>query len=94
MNSIEVDSVNYAVADPAGSAPFAFTGTDLVVGLNRRNPWVFLSEVGFADAARNAGRIGVVGLQLTWPQCFALAGRQCRRESETTACLPTLDRHL
>lgn len=53
-SSIDVDGVNYSVADPAGAAPFAFTvsglsftGTDLVVRLNRQNQWVFLSEVSF-----------------------------------------------
>ena len=57
-SSIDVDGVNYAVADPAGSAPFAFTvsglsftGTDLVVRLNSANQWVFLSEVSFDGVA-------------------------------------------
>jgi len=48
----------FAVADPLGSAPFSFTadglsftGTDLVVTLNRGNSWVFLSEVDFEGTA-------------------------------------------
>ena len=56
--SIIVDANVFAVADPAGSAPFgftanglSFTGTDLVVTLNRNNYWVFLSEVEFEGTA-------------------------------------------
>jgi hypothetical protein len=56
--SIIVDGHVFAVADPLGSAPFSFTadgfsftGTDLVVTLNRSNSWVFLSEVDFEDTA-------------------------------------------
>jgi PEP-CTERM motif len=51
--SVIIDGTAFAVADPAGSAPFAFnapfsfTGTDLVVTINRRTQWVFLSEVQF-----------------------------------------------
>ena len=52
--SVVVDGTTFAVADPAGSAPFSFTasglsfsGNDLVVTLNRNNQWVFLSEVEF-----------------------------------------------
>lgn len=60
--SIDVDGVNYAVADPSGAAPFAFTvsglsftGTDLLVTLHRNNQWVFLSEVRFNDGT--GGRV-------------------------------------
>ena len=56
--SIIVDGHVFAVADPLGSAPFSFTadgfsftGTDLVVTLNRNNSWVFLSEVDFEGTA-------------------------------------------
>jgi hypothetical protein len=52
--SIIVNGSTYTVSEPAGSAPFAFTasgfaftGTDLTVTLNRKNSWVFLSEVQF-----------------------------------------------
>jgi hypothetical protein len=52
--SVTVNGINYAIAEPAGSAPFAFTasgfaftGNDLVVTLHRKNGWVFLSEVAF-----------------------------------------------
>lgn len=55
--SIDIDGVNFAVADPAGSAPFiyqanglSFSGTDLSIKLLRSNQWVFLSEVEFAGA--------------------------------------------
>ncbi|MBT9612004.1 MAG: PEP-CTERM sorting domain-containing protein [Burkholderiales bacterium] len=53
-----VDGNLFTIAEPAGSAPFAFaangfsfTGNDLVVTLNRKNQWVFLSEVGFNATA-------------------------------------------
>lgn len=52
--SITINGNVFAVTDPAGPAPFAFTatglnfsGTDLTVTLNRSNAWVFLSEVSF-----------------------------------------------
>lgn len=53
-----VDGNLFTIAEPAGSAPFAFaangfsfTGNDIVVTLNRKNQWVFLSEVGFNATA-------------------------------------------
>jgi len=53
-SSIDVNGNNYLVAEPAGSAPFAFTadgfsftGNDLSVTLNYKNWWIFLSEVQF-----------------------------------------------
>lgn len=53
--SIVVDGNIFIVAEPAGSAPFSYTasglsfsGTDLVVTLQRKNQWVFLSEAVFA----------------------------------------------
>ena len=55
--SIVIDGNIFNVAEPAGSAPFSYTasglsfsGTDLVVTLQRKNQWVFLSEVEFAGA--------------------------------------------
>ena len=52
--SVMVDGNLFSIAEPVGSAPFAFTangfsftGNDLVVTLNRKNAWVFLSEVEF-----------------------------------------------
>jgi len=52
--SVTVNGVVYNVADPIGSAPFSFvasgvnfSGTDLVVSLQRNNGWVFASEVSF-----------------------------------------------
>ena len=47
-SSVTVNGTDYAVADPAGSAPFSFTangvsfsGNDLVVTIHRGNSWVF-----------------------------------------------------
>lgn len=55
--SVVVDGTTFVISEPAGSAPFAFTasglsfnGNDLSVTLNRKNSWVFLSEVTFAGA--------------------------------------------
>lgn len=82
-SSIDVDGVNYAVADPAGAAPFAFTvsglsftGTDLVVRLQRRNGWVFLSELSF-----NGGRVpepGSLALLAAAMGALALSTRRSR----------------
>jgi hypothetical protein len=51
---VVVDGSPFAIADPPGPAPFAFTasglsftGNDLVVTIDRNNSWVFLSEVQF-----------------------------------------------
>lgn len=70
--SVVVDGTTFVVAEPAGSAPFAFTasglsfnGNDLSVTINRKNPWVFLSEVQFAGAGSGAvPEPGSVGLLL------------------------------
>ncbi len=55
--SATINGTNFVVPEPPGSAPFwftangvAFSGTDLAVTLNRKNQWVFLSEVGFASS--------------------------------------------
>ena len=55
-SGVVVNGTTFAIADPAGSAPFsftasglAFTGTVLTLTLNRSNQWVFLSEVSFDD---------------------------------------------
>ena len=83
-SSIDVDGVNYAVADPAGSAPFAFTvsglsftGTDMVVTLNRRNSWVFLSEVSFDGVA--PGRVPEPGSLALMTAALAALGFSTRR---------------
>jgi hypothetical protein len=44
--------VNYPVAEPSGSTPFSVTfplgfASDVAITLNRKNQWVFLSEVSF-----------------------------------------------
>jgi len=55
--SVTVDGTTFPIADPLGSAPFAFvadglsfSGNDLVVSITRSNSWVFLSEVEFNAA--------------------------------------------
>ena len=55
--SVTVGGTSFAIADPIGSAPFAFvadglsfSGNDLVVSIARNNAWVFLSEVEFNAA--------------------------------------------
>jgi hypothetical protein len=70
--SIIVDGTLFAVADPAGSAPFAFTasgvsftGNDLVVTLNRRSSWVFLSEVQFDGSTTAVPEPQTYALMLT-----------------------------
>jgi hypothetical protein len=82
--SIDVLGSNYAVADPAGSAPFAltigglgFSGTELAIRLNRRTEWVFLSEVTF-DGGRGGSvpEPGTLALVAT-----ALAALGWRRRS-------------
>lgn len=57
-SSVVVNGSTFLVPDPAGSAPFAFTasglsftGNDLVVTINRRDVWMFLSEVQFDAVA-------------------------------------------
>lgn len=70
--SVVVDGTTFVVPEPPGSAPFAFTasglsfnGNDLSVTLNRKNSWVFLSEVQFAGAGSGAvPEPGSVGLLL------------------------------
>ena len=59
--SVVVAGNTFIIAEPPGSAPFAFTATgfsftghDLVVTLNRKNQWVFLSEVQFNGARTTA----------------------------------------
>lgn len=83
-SSIVVDGVSHAVADPAGSAPFAFTvsglsftGTDLVVTLNRRNSWVFLSEVSFDGVA--PGRVPEPGSLALLAAALGALGFSTRR---------------
>jgi hypothetical protein len=66
---INVNGVAYNVTDPLGSAPIAFTaagvgfsGTDLVVSINRRSQWVFLSEVAFDGGGTSVPEPGSLAL--------------------------------
>jgi hypothetical protein len=83
---IVVDGKNFPVADPAGSAPFAFTaggigftGKDLVVSLYRKNNWVFLSEVQFFSAANRVPEPASVLLLLIGLSAAAAAGARRKK---------------
>lgn len=67
---VNVNGTDFAVTDPAGSAPFAFTvdlagltSDELNVQLFRNNQWVFLSEVTF-DGGTAAVPVPAAGLLL------------------------------
>lgn len=84
--SVTVGGTLFTIDDPVGSAPFAYTaaidfeGSDLVVQVERRDSWVFLSEVTFsatpvpepASALLLAGGLALVG------SCAAARRRQAR----------------
>jgi hypothetical protein len=81
--SVTVKGVTYNIAEPAGSAPFAFTatgvnftGTDLTVSLQRKNSWVFLSEVQFQTVAAPVPEPDTYVMMLGG---LALAGGMARR---------------
>jgi hypothetical protein len=66
--SVIVGGTTYAVADPVGTAPFQFdltglglTVSDLDITLNRRNNWVFVSEISFDDGRPGGGSVSEPG---------------------------------
>lgn len=68
-NSVTINGSNYLVAEPPGSAPFAFTvdlaglsDDELSVQIFRRNSWVFLSEVTFESNAAAVVPVPAAGL--------------------------------
>ncbi|MGP6085573.1 VPLPA-CTERM sorting domain-containing protein [Antarctobacter jejuensis] len=69
--AVDVNGLGFGVADPAGSAPFAFTGSlaalgatdELTVQIFHRTSWLFLSEVTF-DAEVSAVPLPASGLLL------------------------------
>ena len=68
---VRINGTDFAVADPAGSAPFSFTAdlggllTDtLSVQIFRSNSWVFLSEVQFDTAPTAAVPLPAGGVLL------------------------------
>ena len=81
--AIVVNGNLYTVAEPAGSAPFAFTasgvgfaGTDLVVTLQRKNQWVFLSEVEFNGVSNPVPEPETYALMLAGLGAVAMVARR------------------
>lgn len=73
--SVSIAGTNYAIADPAGAAPFAvtigglgFTGATLDIQLFEGSaPWLFVSEIEFAGSVVRTpepGSMGLLGLGL------------------------------
>jgi hypothetical protein len=86
-SSVTVNGVNFAITDPAGSTPFAFTadglgfsGKDLVVTFYRQNTWVFLSEVGFSDTAGKVPEPAGILLLLIGLGAAAAAGARRKKD--------------
>lgn len=88
--SVIIKGTLFSIADPAGSAPFAFTasglaftGADFALTLNCRNQWVFLSEVTF-DVGQPAGHVPEPdSLALLVPARLALAVSSRRRSGKS-----------
>ena len=74
--SVTIDGTNYAIADPAGAAPFAvtisglgFTGSTLDIQLfEGTGTWVFVSEIEFAGesvvSTPEPGSLALLGIGL------------------------------
>lgn len=73
--SVVIGGVTYGLTDPAGSAPFQFdvsglslNVSDLDITINRRNAWVFVSEIAFAGSDGGSvpepGSLALLGLGL------------------------------
>lgn len=91
-SSVIINSINYPVIDPAGSAPFLFTvngvnfsGTTLPITINRTGRFTFVSEISFGSpvpdiAAWKGLAMGIAAL--------GLAGWHRRRgvEKQSKAC--------
>jgi hypothetical protein len=88
--SVVVNGMTFAVPEPSGSAPFAFTaqglsftGTDLAVSLIRKNSWVFLSEVEFNAVAAPIPEPETYALMLAGLGAVGFAAR--RRKARSAA---------
>ena len=84
-SGVIVDGTSFAIAEPAGSAPFAFTasgfsfnGTDLVVTLQRKNSWVFLSEVEFNGTTAAVAEPETYALMVAGLGAIAIIARRRR----------------
>lgn len=91
-SGVVVNGTTFAIAEPAGSAPFAFTasgfsftGNDLVVSLHRKNSWVFLSEVQFNGAAAAVPEPATYALMML----AGLVGIAARARRRRVGSLPT-----
>jgi hypothetical protein len=73
--SVVIGGVTYGLTDPAGSAPFQFdvsglslNVSDLDITINRRNAWVFVSEIAFdgsdGGSVPEPGSLALLGLGL------------------------------
>lgn len=73
--SVVIGGVTYGLTDPAGSAPFQFdvsglslNVSDLDITINRRNAWVFVSEISFDGSDDGSvpepGSLALLGLGL------------------------------
>jgi hypothetical protein len=89
-SSVVVNGMTFAVPEPSGSAPFAFTaqglsftGTDLTVSLIRKNSWVFLSEVEFNAVAAPIPEPETYALMLAGLGAVGFAAR--RRKARSAA---------
>ena len=87
--SFDINSVNYLVPEPVGSAPSVFTASGLgfvgdtfTLTANRKNSWVFLSEVSFGGPSRGVPEPATWGLMIAG---FGMAGAALRRRRAVAA---------